>query len=59
MTVWGRTTSMYVLYSDLIEERKAPISERKAEKFSFCRIVGFFLRNKPFDIGGKKSSLKK
>lgn len=50
---------MYMLYADLVEERKAPISERKEERFSFCRIVGFFLRNKQFDIGGKKSSLKK
>lgn len=33
---------MYTFYSDLVEERKAPISERKKERFSFCRIVGFF-----------------
>lgn len=42
---------MDALYSDLVEEREAPLNERKGERFSFYRIVGFFLRNEQFDIG--------
>lgn len=49
---------MDALYSDLVEEREAPLSERKGKTFSFCRIVGFFLRNEQFDTG-KNKSLKK
>lgn len=50
---------MDALYSDLVEEREAPFSERKGEKFFFCRIVGSFFRNEQFDIGKNKSCLKK
>lgn len=50
---------MDALYSDLVEEREAPLSEREGERFSCCRIVGFFLRNEQFDIGKSKSCLKK
>lgn len=50
---------MDALYSDLVEEREAPLSEREGETFSCCRIVGFFFRHEQFDIGKSKSCLKK